>query len=193
MGEGAHGTEYTIWKGCACKWSPVLRAAFESKKSPSSTYHFTNIIKSTLYLLKVWLEKQELATSSKAEDSVGVANSLIELWILAEKLKIPSLQNMTIRKIHEFATATKKINTPKLAYIYENTTDPKSPLRRIFVHLVAFNLRSEAFAELPELFPQEMLIELVTFYSKTCRKIDPDAKKSSIENEDYMVSEKLEN
>ncbi len=71
--------------------------------------------------------------------------SLVELWILAEKLLIPKLQ---------------KVSTSCLAVCYENTATG-SPLPPVLLHECTAYLLSETYSEDPKQFFHEMLIDLV--------------------------------
>ncbi|KAJ9648141.1 hypothetical protein H2199_001919 [Coniosporium tulheliwenetii] len=60
-----------------------------------------------------------------------------KLWILADKLGVPGLQNLVIEKLSEKASNNERwlnISPAFLRYIYDRTL-PESPLRRIFVNI----------------------------------------------------------
>ena len=59
--------------------------------------------------------------------------ALVQLWILADQLIIPELQNLVIDKINEISDVTRKVPTALLDYVYANTS-VKSPLRRWFLY-----------------------------------------------------------
>lgn len=90
---------------------------------------------------------------------------LIQLWVLADKLLVPELQNLVLDKIDEIREVTQVIPTECLNYAYQNTSSD-SPLRRWFVHQCVTQLEPEWFTEHPEHFPHEMLIELAATCSE---------------------------
>jgi hypothetical protein len=91
--------------------------------------------------------------------------ALVQLWVLADKLLIPELQNLVIDKIDEIREVTETVPTSVLNYVYEKTS-AGSPLRHWFFHQCTTQLEPEWFTEHPEHFPQEMLIELAAFWSR---------------------------
>jgi hypothetical protein len=91
--------------------------------------------------------------------------ALVQLWILADKLIIPELQNLVIKKIDEICEVTEIIPTAVLDSVYEKTS-VESPLRRWFFYQCSTQLESDWFTEHPEHFPQEMLIDMAVFWSR---------------------------
>jgi hypothetical protein len=84
---------------------------------------------------------------------------LVELWVLADKLLIPTLQNVVIRELERLRKRFKTTSTRCLHYVYEKT-GPGSQLRNLFLSWCAFNMASTRFEEKPDHFPKEMLLEL---------------------------------
>jgi hypothetical protein len=84
---------------------------------------------------------------------------LVELWVLADKLLIPSLQNVVIRELERLRKRFRTTSTRCLHYVYEKT-GPGSQLRNLFISWCAFNMVSTRFEEKPDHFPKEMLLEL---------------------------------
>lgn len=90
--------------------------------------------------------------------------SLVELWVLAEKLIIPQLQNHVVEAIENRCKWSSLISIPSLHYVYSNTSKG-SPLPRLFVDQCTYLTVGE-FAERPNEFPKERLIGLLTAMSK---------------------------
>ena len=91
---------------------------------------------------------------------------LVKLWVLADKLLIPLLQNMTLDFLNEIRLESKNDTCSKcLEYVCANTSKD-SGLRRWFVHRCAFRMDPNAFLNHPERFPQQMLLEIVTSLSE---------------------------
>lgn len=78
---------------------------------------------------------------------------------MADKLLIPSLQNVVIRELERLRYRYKTTSTRSLYYVYEKT-GPGSELRKLFISWCAFNMASTRFEEKPDHFPREMLLEL---------------------------------
>jgi hypothetical protein len=87
--------------------------------------------------------------------------SLAELWVLADRLLIPALQNQTIRELESMRKEHRISPTTCVLYIYKNTS-PGSLLRRWILTVCAFNVPQDWLIENPDQFPKKMLLELAT-------------------------------
>lgn len=98
--------------------------------------------------------------------------NLIRLWILADRLLIPQLQNSAIFRLEESRRRYKhKLLFPlEIAKEVYEQTETTSPLRRYLVDLCAAKFNHKVYANVNnrKLFPQEMLLDLL----ETCSKID---------------------
>lgn len=178
--------EVVVPKHYACQWSPILKWAFNSKKKPTSIYRCPNCGDRTVDLLGGWLYEQKLVIAKDHDRKKEEDMALVELWVLAEKLRMPQLQNDVIRKIEHIAKATKKVNTKCFSFVYANTV-PESPLRRLFLAHCAYHLRPGAFADSSDDYPKEMLIELATLYSSSFPKREKDREGLERDINDYLV------
>jgi hypothetical protein len=114
--------------------------------------------------------------------------ALSNLWVLADKLLIPRLQNLVINSIEKIRKKLNMVATwpTNLNYIYSNTT-PESPLRRLIVHHCATNLAIGSFSTHGNQFPKEMLLDIITFLSTS--HSTRSALASSRDIKDYEVKE----
>jgi len=85
--------------------------------------------------------------------------SLCRLWILAEKLLMPRLQNLVIDRIDWLRPQESVIHTTMFQYVWDNTMND-SPLRRLFISQCAWNLAAGVFVARIDNFPKEMLAEI---------------------------------
>lgn len=94
--------------------------------------------------------------------------NLAELWVLADKLGIPILQNLAIRSMidigKDFSPAVQTFN-----FIYENTA-PHSHLRLLAVYQCAHQISSYRIKCNPEYFPKELLQELAIYFVGNSRQ-----------------------
>jgi hypothetical protein len=88
----------------------------------------------------------------------------VRLWVLADMLIIPQLQNDMSDYIYT-AHGQGLIATHCLTIVYENTL-AGSRLRRLFVMICARYLGDENYRNFPESYPAEMFPELVQQYAK---------------------------
>jgi hypothetical protein len=91
--------------------------------------------------------------------------SLVELWVLADKLKVPKLQNAAIDSMERIRLLSGKIPSSYiLNYAYQCTTE-NSPLRK-YVLAVCALVGNEQFSMFAMDFSHELLIELAYFFKE---------------------------
>ena len=153
----------------------MFDAAFKSDfiEGQTQEYRLEDTSGDAIRLLVDWFYTQTIDTTfdlTKLRESdpleaqaLGRAEclALTALWVLAEKLLIPRLQNMRVDRLEGYRKATELVPTNSIVYVYQNTAQ-ESPLRRFLVYACAGHLDPEAYKGIPERFPQEMLIDLVT-------------------------------
>ncbi|KAF8848134.1 hypothetical protein BDZ45DRAFT_539644, partial [Acephala macrosclerotiorum] len=152
-----------IHKDVACHYSPVFKAAFNSKftEGETQTYKLEDVGQRTVRLLIHWMYHQELDIGKITSQMKSLTDKmLVELWVLADKLLIPPLQNTIIHELERQRNRFRATSTSCINYVYEKTA-PGSPLRRLFVSWCAWNMARSRFEERPEHFPKEMLLDLV--------------------------------
>jgi len=169
---GKEDKKFTVHKQFACFYSPVLKAAFNSGFIEGQTQEYTLEYSSTaaVNLLVEWLYRQEITLpnlNSGSEEGIErglrLTRHLAELWILADKLLMPGLQNSALKGIHRVQTMN-GIFLANLPYIYENTT-AESPLRRYTATLFAGIWdTAKLFKEFPGVFPPEMVLEVAIIW-----------------------------
>jgi hypothetical protein len=191
---------FTVHKEFACHYSPVLKAAFNSNfiEGQTQTYRLQETTERAVRLLVQWLYTQKLdtfvpKTGEGGQNNYGVLKSsqnlaLVELWVLAEKLLIPALQNVVVREIEEHRSCSHKINTLCLHYVYEKTKRG-SLLRRLMVDMCFSHLKVPSYMKHPERYPQEMLIELVTAFGNEIASLDRTKAAPSTDFSRYEVAE----
>ncbi|KUJ22800.1 uncharacterized protein LY89DRAFT_728914 [Mollisia scopiformis] len=162
---------FVVHKDWACHSSSVLEAAFNSNFLEGQTQEYRLDIESidedVVALFVHWIYTQKLDLSpvqaSGAETLPTSSNKdivLVKLWVLADKLVIPSLQNKVIDEIEETRRSTRKVAVYSLSYVCRNTSRD-SPLRRLFLAQCAGHLKTSSFASDPLNYPQDFLIQLV--------------------------------
>lgn len=117
-------------KDFACHYSPALKAAFGSTfiEAQTSTYRLTNTNDDTVHMLVYWIYTQklypeeEMPANAKHETSQGfqVVN-LTKLWILADQLLIPRLQNQVARTLEAGFARTRIVSLTSLRLAYAQT------------------------------------------------------------------------
>lgn len=88
-------------------------------------------------------------------------DQLVSLWILADYLQCPNLQNQAIDLIILKDSRRMAFNSSCIMPVYENTL-PGSPLRKVFVDICFWHGPEKSwFRSHSEDFPKELLVDLV--------------------------------
>lgn len=85
-------------------------------------------------------------------------DAMLRLWIPADKLIMPELQNSIIESLFIQKTIKLPICTASLKYVYEQTAKD-SKLRLFLVDLIAAYMDPLYFSRFDDHFPREFLIE----------------------------------
>ncbi len=181
IGPGDSPKKFIVHKEHACYHSPVLDAAFNGNfvEGQTHTYRIEDTSPGAFRLFVQWVYRQELdlfqLKSSDVEepddpDQCHVEDmELAELWVLADKMAVPALQNSVISKIIKIRQETHLVAVNTLHYIYR-TTVIDSPLRRLMVSEVANCHPKSLFSIDAENFPHAFLIDLAQHPLVTRRK-----------------------
>ncbi|KAH8602925.1 hypothetical protein B0O99DRAFT_679906 [Bisporella sp. PMI_857] len=166
---GPNGVPLLIHKDLACKVSPVFKAALTGRFTEHSTQTYTldDTSEACCRMLVKWSYSQDLVVQHRSQSCINLNKelkaeedmTLAELYVLADRLLIPKLQNRVIREIELLRNRFGMTNTKCLSYVWENTA-PESPLRKLLVQQCAFNMHRDRLIEDADDFPREMLLEL---------------------------------
>lgn len=101
--------------------------------------------------------------------------NMIHLWIVADRLLIPSLQNLCIRKLEELWTP----DGPPLdydswiTYLFENTSCD-SRLRLLVIDKCAYCMASEQLLEDSEILPKDFLLGIAVVLSAAVSRVEEE-------------------
>ncbi|TVY50526.1 hypothetical protein LCER1_G005359 [Lachnellula cervina] len=158
-----HGTSeaFAVHKEFACHHSPVLNAAFNGPfvEGRTQIYELEDTTCRAVRLLVYWLYTQtvDLTLPSYDENALKIqASSFAELWVLADFLLIPRLQNAVLSAITSVRRSHHCLHMGSWAYVCAHTA-PDSAIRRLLAHQVAFYLDAEVFEEKRGEMGKEML------------------------------------
>jgi len=166
---GTNKTKFLIHKSFACAYSPVLKAAFNNTfvEGQTQTYKLEETTEGAFGLLSQWIYTQKLDGDLGGKEKAGP--NLYRLWILAEKLLMPRLQNLAIDHIEADHVKYRVIFVPEFEYVWENTT-VDSPLRRLLAYQCAWSLRKEAYLIHQGNFPKEAMTEICFLFRDNYEK-----------------------
>lgn len=142
---------FIVHKDWACKASPVLAAAFNSEFLEGQTQEYrldmsardgdvVQLLVSWIYTHKLELEPLSAAEVQQAPKAEQIrirsrhSSYLAKLWVLADKLLMPRLQNEVIECFCKSNASTGCcFSIPIVRYIYENTNE-NSRLRKFLLY-----------------------------------------------------------
>lgn len=132
VGAGDNKAKFVVHKDFVCHYSLVFRAAFNGVfiEGQSQIYYLRDEREKVVGLLVEWIYTKDISSSN---DRSGY-DDLVELWILADKLCIPDLQDNVIDRLKEmnFKPADVKALASQIGKVYRGTSD-KSQLRNFAV------------------------------------------------------------
>jgi hypothetical protein len=211
VGKGEAQEPFVIHKEVACHYSPVLNACFNSEfiEGQKQTYNVDDIDKNAFRLFMQWLYTQNIKLSAHSNIFSDFSKTrfqphdcdattrqsqefaLVQLWVLAEKYMIPTLQNYTIRILYRLGFVCKPLSPEVYLYIYDNT-DPQSKLRLLASHQAALNPNDRVFLANPSLYPHEMLIDLLIKVQQDRRDKLELGLENLEEEQSYLVDETVQ-
>lgn len=190
---------FTVHKDYAVYHSPVFRAAFEGNFVEGQTQEYRlqgpfddNVVR----MLAQWLYTQNIDLEQIRGKRTGESYSsqkpedkwlfLVQLWVLADSLLMPKLQNMVVFQLTRMSLDELHLLHECCQYVYENTSQ-RSPLRYFFVDLFAFGWHSQNIVLLPGFFPDQMLFEMFISLREYTAAINPGG--AELQRERYQVPE----
>ncbi|KUJ22782.1 uncharacterized protein LY89DRAFT_728896 [Mollisia scopiformis] len=145
---GWESVRFTVSKNIACYHSPVFHAAFNGSyvESTSLEYRMAHVDEPTARLLLQYLYYNALSLvqfddrcdthdqlSTEEQHALTVQdNDLVCLWVLADELGMPQLQNEVITQFHAIQEKLNCIPAAPINLIYD-ITSMESQLRRYIV------------------------------------------------------------
>jgi hypothetical protein len=190
VGNEGESTTFTVHKEVACYHSKVLNAAFNGQFAEGQTqsYRLEDTTEHAFRLLMQWMYSQKLVISAQrnpVSEDLGIwgkeSHDLAMLWVLADKLGMPSLQNVALKAIDEISNKYQLIATHTFFYI-ENNTAADSPLRRYTVANCASYLHEEfATAEIP--------YQLLREFGLYMLRRESGLEEKKVKVSDYLVKE----
>ena len=180
----------------------MLDKAFNSEFEEGRTqkYEMEDTSPDTFRVFVQWLYSQKL-THIHREEGFNIYSedhgarceketiSRIELWVLAEKLLIPQLQNEAMTLLRSVGRTCIEPFEMWVDYIYYKTAKD-SPLRRFVVNLIAWSAPSSEYKEYPHLYHHEFLLDLVTVFSAAVPAKTAANKRHKLDDTDYFVEER---
>ncbi|KAK0100233.1 hypothetical protein ONS95_008197 [Cadophora gregata] len=190
VGPDPNPTEFLIHKEIICHYSEVLATAFNSafKEGQTQTYRVEDTTERAFRLLMQWLYSQKLTliqlqpdycfdeaegAETELEDSEDM--SLVEVWVIADKFGIPSLQNAALQAIQTiFEMSYSLIPSHTFHYVFDNTSEV-SPLRDYMVATcVQYAMPAHLDNEFKGDFPRGLLLELSRIFLKGSEHCEPE-------------------
>jgi hypothetical protein len=178
---------YRIHQNYICHYSPYFKAAFTGSFAEAETQELQleDVEGEVFGIFANWLYTQ---TIENEDAKVPSADQLIQLWVLADRLLVPTLQNqalLVLDKQRQENTSGSKGSRPSSSsynFAYENTKDD-SPLP---LYITEYCVARESPILNPENYPHQMLVDIINTMRKRCPRRQV-WKPSEADLESYMV------
>lgn len=182
------GKAFIIHENVICHHSAFFRAAFTGRfrEAQNLSLTFTDTSEEVFGIFVQWLYTQTIQ-DSKAQ--LPSRELLFELWILADKILVPALQNQTIEALNELRITTSIIEISDIRHVYQNTASG-SPLRRLLVDQCAYHLKPDELLDYSEIFPREFLLDITAMFlrGRGLAKKPPNMSTYYVEEDSVTVS-----
>lgn len=181
---------FIVHKEFICYYSPFFDAAFNGSfiEGASQALDLEDVEPAIFALLVGWIYSQTVPP----QDAYIPRSALCALWVLADRLLIPKLQNEVIVALDIASTHFTSARPTGAAstWVYQKTTS-RSPLRRYLTHLVAAAPPNSKEPKL-ELYPTELLIDVIRFMRENDFKSISCAKFTEEQLKQFFVKEDSE-
>ena len=167
VSKGTYQKSFLIHKEFLCHYSPYFDAAFNGnfQEGANLTLDLEDTSPNTFDIFLDWLYTQKVPSDlEKGENGPDVLRQLVDLWLLADRLLIPKLQNEALVALEQTRIALHVRPKYSFNHVYENTVEG-SPLRRYMVQLGGSGFPSHK--EIPlfqkDRYSKDMLFDMVNF------------------------------
>ncbi|CZR58478.1 uncharacterized protein PAC_08370 [Phialocephala subalpina] len=183
---------FPVHSNYICHYSPFFKAAFqggfEEADKQEMNLEDTNPLAFGIFV--TWLYTQQICRDSEdvMKNDITWYSILIDLWILADTVLVPRLQNKILEEIDIHRTATKRI--PRLLYhqIY-NGTSAESPLR---LYLIDYCVNSPRETAEVDSHPPQLLVDIINETRSRVRAQPGKCRRWQLQDENwhkYLVDE----
>ncbi|CZS94258.1 uncharacterized protein RAG0_04309 [Rhynchosporium agropyri] len=171
---GPEKNKFLIHKKFACEASPIFKSAFNSSfvEGKSQEYVLEDTTEAAFTMFTEWvytgrLEINFTRYSAETVDRNGKCGllqcNLMELWLLADKVMAPSLQNRAIWLLAESYSKFLCFDLNKLDRVWEGS-GVDSKLRLYILQHFALKMGKGVYKSHGDSFPKEMLLEMSTLH-----------------------------
>jgi hypothetical protein len=190
---------FKVYRWHACHYVPSFRAAFNNKaciEGETQIYTLKDTTPAVFRIFMHWLYAQSLEgpiwkvprplpTFTNHEEGVAAYtqqvvtvdeefSNVIQLWVLADYLLLPKLQNLAMDELDRLCSAFGCFNQELLVVIWDQTAE-ESPLRRYFIDGYAKKCDFKAEAEKMKHLRSDILMDFLVAMQHF-RKVKPKDK-----------------
>lgn len=168
---GPSKIKFLIHKRIVCEASPVFEAAFNSSfiEGQAQEYVLADTTEGTFALFTEWIYRGDFNVSLPNDvinlNLEDLHSNLLDLWILADKLLIPRLQNRALQLLDDTRKKFKQIYITKYISVWSNTGDD-CVLRRYLLDLLVRWAHSDTFKEQQESLSMDILVDAATLFAE---------------------------
>jgi hypothetical protein len=170
VGVGPYATSFDLHRDVACRHSPILKDAFKNviRGDRMQEYHLNcpEIDETVVSLLIYWFYDPNLEANLEMDSIRFIPGKgrktaiLVKLWVLADILLIPILQNQIVMAIENLRKRENFTATFVLPYVCKNTAR-NSPLRALLRDQCLWELKRSWIREHPREFPTDLFVDMI--------------------------------
>jgi len=155
--ETCESETFRVHKNYMCHYSPYFDRAFNGSFAEAESQELTldDTTPEVFGIFVNWLYTQTIINEGGELPS---CRNLIDLWILADRVICPKLQNQTIIRLDQARLIRKRLPSSKFKCIYENTSD-QSPLRAYVLDSCIYGKQTQIPE--PSYYPHELLVDII--------------------------------
>ncbi|KAF8859757.1 hypothetical protein BDZ45DRAFT_725098 [Acephala macrosclerotiorum] len=185
---------FRVHSNYICHYSPFFQAAFnggfEEADKQELNLEDTNPLAFGVFV--TWLYTQNICRDSEdaMKNDITWYSVLIDLWILADTILVPRLQNQTLEDIDKHRAVVKRIPRRLYHQIYDGTS-PGSPLR---LYLIDYCINSPRETAEVDSHPTQLLVDIINEMRSQTRAQPCRSWRWQLQIEDwtkYMVDEEV--
>ncbi|KAH6713945.1 hypothetical protein BKA61DRAFT_656502 [Leptodontidium sp. MPI-SDFR-AT-0119] len=187
--------DFGVHKDLICYHSPYFKAAFNSgfEEAKTGIMKLPETNTKVFELFVHWLYTQVLwSKDDDKEEKRTALETMMDLHLFADMIRAVSLMNQSITALRDLSDAGSVVPTQTFARVWKNTTE-NSPIRRLIIDWMIWEVNSDVFERNPNSFPHDLLLAAMTASRKAIRAFQHEhrstIKKPLLIESNYHVSE----
>ena len=181
--------EFMVHTELLCHYSPFFKAAISGNWTEAKT-GVVNLPNDEPRIFEIFQSYIYAGSLDLLPEQVSDASLLVALWVFADKMQFPGLQNAAIEALrHQACNPPSHFRLKDLQYAFDNTTEA-SPLRKFITDLYVWDAAIDVSIStwLEERYPKAFIVGVVEGY---CRQFLRPGLKTLAGKRPYAMNARL--